>query len=109
MRAADLVVRSEAVYDAATGTASPGHVAVAGDRILSAGPGRGDHLVAPGTRVVDAGDGLVVPGLHDNHTFVTALMLEHAGVDASACATAADVVGALRSAPEPPPGGVLLA
>lgn len=107
--AADLVVRSEAVYDAATGTASPGHVAVAGDRILSAGPGRGDHLVAPGTRVVDAGDGLVVPGLHDNHTFVTALMLEHAGVDASACATAADVVGALRSAPEPPPGGVLLA
>ena len=107
--AADLIIRSEAVFDAATGTAAPGHVAVAGDRILAAGPGRGDDHAGPGTRVVDAGDGLVVPGLHDNHTFVTALMLEHAGTDVSACRTPADVVGALRQAPEPPPGGVLLA
>ncbi|QZN85479.1 amidohydrolase family protein [Cellulomonas sp. C5510] len=107
--AVDLIIRSEAVYDAATGTASPGHVAVAGDRILSAGRGPGDEHVGPRTRVVDAGDGLVVPGLHDNHTFVTALMLEHAGADVSGCTTASEVVDALRSAPEPPAGGVLLA
>lgn len=99
----DLLVRSRAVYDTASGTARPGHVAVAGDRIVSVGPGPGE--AGPGTRVVDAGDGLVAPGLHDNHTFVTALLPEHAGVDASGCRTVEEVVAALRT----PGGGFLLA
>lgn len=64
----------------------PGFVAMRGDRIIAVDTTDGppDDLIGPRTEVVDAGDGLVVAGLHDNHTFFTSQLLEHGGMDVSA-------------------------
>lgn len=84
-----------------TGEPGPGFVAVAdGDIIALETSGRSpDDLIGSRTIVTDAGDGSVVPGLHDDHTFFTSQLLEHAGVadptdvDALALARAARDAG----------------
>lgn len=64
---ADLVIHG-AVYrgDAVRGWSRS--IALRGDRVVALGtPDRTAPLVGPGTRVVDAGEGIVVPGFQDSH------------------------------------------
>ncbi|SDC92795.1 hypothetical protein SAMN05660690_2970 [Geodermatophilus telluris] len=102
----DVLLRSTAVYDAVAGTSRPGHVAVAGDTIVSVGPGNGAELVGPRTAVHELGDGLVTPAFHDNHTFLTATLLDHAGADGGGLGSLEQVVAALATLPRT---GVLVA
>lgn len=60
----DLVIRSGRVFCADIGLDGPGSVAVAGDRIVAAGPGVGGKAV----RTLEFPDGLLLPGLVDLHT-----------------------------------------
>jgi predicted amidohydrolase YtcJ len=64
-------------------TTGPGAVFVRNGTIAWCMLGTTDvrDLVGPGTRIVDAGDGLVMPGIHDNHTFLTAALLDHGSID----------------------------
>ncbi len=64
---ADLVITGT-IWTGAPGAAPAEAVAVRGDRIVAIGPAAEIRaLVGPGTRVIDAGDGLVVPGFIDTH------------------------------------------
>lgn len=84
---------------AGPGVVGPGFVALIGDRIVAvdAAGGSPDDLIGPGTEVFDAGEGSVVAGLHDNHTFFTSQLLDHGGTDAGRL-TDDDAVSAVRAA-----------
>ncbi|MDR2354985.1 MAG: amidohydrolase [Clostridiales Family XIII bacterium] len=66
---ADLLIKSRAVFSGATDTPFPGYVAVRGNRIGAVGKGEGgaEDLIDGKTKVIDAGDRLVMPGFHDSH------------------------------------------
>ncbi|MDN3310612.1 amidohydrolase family protein [Microbacterium oryzae] len=101
--AGDVVVVGRALW---TGEgAGPGALLLRGGRIAGrlAGEVAPRDLAGPEAEVIDAGDGLVVPGLHDTHTFFTAALLEHGGLDARALddrSVVEGVLGALAAAPE---------
>ncbi|ADK67739.1 Amidohydrolase 3 [Olsenella uli DSM 7084] len=79
-----LVVLSQNVFPA-TGTGSlDGFVATEGNRIVAVGP-RGDArpYVDAATRVIDAGERTVLPGMTDNHTFFAGWALLSLGCDLS--------------------------
>lgn len=79
------------------GEPGPGFVAIAGGEIVAMDTeGRSpEDLIGSRTIVTEAGDGSVVPGLHDDHTFFTSQLLEHAGV---ADPTDVDALALARSA-----------
>ncbi|MDR2089893.1 MAG: amidohydrolase, partial [Clostridiales Family XIII bacterium] len=66
---ADLVIKSRAVFAGAADEPFAGYVAIRGNRICAVGKGTGgaDAWVGKGTRVIDAGERLVMPGFHDSH------------------------------------------
>lgn len=68
---ADIVLLSNAVFSGAEDEAAPGFVAVCGERISAVGP-KSEALqwIGPETKVYELGDGLVMPGIHDNHVFL---------------------------------------
>ena len=79
-----LVILSTCVFPA-TGTESfDGFVATEGNAIVAVGPREeAAPYVERATRVIDAGDRTVLPGLCDNHTFFTGWALLHLGCDLS--------------------------
>lgn len=93
---ADRVVVGRRIHTG-RGDARPGFVAMTGDRIVAVDVAGGapDDLIGERTVVTDAGDGSVVPGLHDNHTFFTSQLLDHGGLDGAAL-TDDDVIAAAR-------------
>lgn len=95
---ADLVIRSRNLYDGLGAAPAPGFVAIRADTVLAVGPGDGEDWVSPGTEVVDAGDGLVLPGLHDNHVFLTGTVPDHLAVDLSQVADPAEAAARLAAA-----------
>jgi len=73
MRRPDLVIRGSVVVEAApAGLEMAEAVGIADGRVVAVG--RRDEVVAgPGGRVLDAGDTLVVPGMHDFHVHLVGL------------------------------------
>jgi len=67
---ADLVITHGMVWTGAgSGRPVPGGVAIAGDKILAVGDSAAlAPLIGAGTRVLDAGGGLIAPGFNDAHT-----------------------------------------
>jgi predicted amidohydrolase YtcJ len=59
-------------------------VAVASGRVVSVGPGLERP---PGARIIDAGGGALLPGLHDHHVHLLALAAYGASVEVSPAAT----------------------
>jgi predicted amidohydrolase YtcJ len=66
---ADLIIKSRAVFDGVADEPFEGYVAIKGDRIGAIGRGDADvsDLNDGKTKVIDAGDRLVMPGFHDSH------------------------------------------
>jgi predicted amidohydrolase YtcJ len=64
---ADVVITGAAVYTADAARSWTDAVAVRGDRIVALGSATVRDLVGPGTRVVEAGGGMVLPGFQDAH------------------------------------------
>ncbi|MFD1175002.1 amidohydrolase [Paenibacillus puldeungensis] len=79
---ADIVLISNAVFTGTEDEARPGFVAITGELISAVGT-KSDSVnwIGPMTKVYELGDGLVMPGIHDNHVFFTGYMSMHRGLD----------------------------
>lgn len=102
---AELVLRGGAVFtaDAARPTASA--VAVRGGRIVYVGDDEGAAaLVGDGTRLIEIGSGIVLPGLHDSHVHVAAGGLGLAACDLSGDETAQAVAAHIAACARDNPG-----
>ena len=67
---ADLIIKGNAIFDSISDKPFAGFVAVKGNRIAAVGKDMesiSKHAGA-GTKIIDAGDRLVMPGFHDSHT-----------------------------------------
>src|SRR3954464_5183398 len=64
---ADLVVTGARVFTGGDADPVAGVVAVRGDRIIAVGDAAVEDLTGPGTEIVEAPGGLVVPGFQDAH------------------------------------------
>ena len=65
--AADLVIRRTRVFTGGSNGLGPDAIALRGDRVVALGSADVDALVGPGTDVVSAAGGLVLPGFQDAH------------------------------------------
>lgn len=93
-----LVVLSRCVFPATGARAFDGFVATEGNRIVAVGPrGGAERYIRDATRVFDAGDRTVIPGMTDDHTFFTGWALLSLGADLSGARTPAEGVQALLS------------
>jgi predicted amidohydrolase YtcJ len=101
---AELVVTNGILFRPGPGVASgpanrPGAVAITGGRIAWVGdPGRAREHAGPRTRVLDAGGGLITPGLHDAHLHLSEGGLARLGVDARGCRSRGEVAERARLA-----------
>ncbi|MCD7906294.1 MAG: amidohydrolase family protein [Clostridium sp.] len=96
MQKADLLLRSNAVFDGTGSEPQPGFVAVSGSRILAAGPGDGAEYAGEGTQVHELGDRLICPGFAAVHWFFTGYLLTIAGADLGGCNTQEEVLAAAK-------------
>lgn len=78
---ADLLIRSNNVVAAGIGLGAPAYVASIGDEIVDCSLGNGSEWVGSTTRVIEAGEGTVCAGLHDNHVFITGTVPDFLAVD----------------------------
>ena len=67
MQKADLLLRSNAIFDGSGREPQPGFVAVAGNRILASGPSDGAEYAGENTEIHELGDRLICPGFVDVH------------------------------------------
>lgn len=68
MELADLILKSEHIYPGYGARSFAGYVAVRGDKILSVGEGNAwQTLAGEETRILELGERLLLPGLHDAH------------------------------------------
>ena len=68
MEKATLLIKGNAIFDSISDKPKPGFVAIDGNRIIEVGePGAEDSFIDTSTKVIDAGDKLVMPGFHDSH------------------------------------------
>lgn len=66
---ADLVIKSNAIFDSVSNEPFAGFVAVQGNKIAAVGkPEEAQSFIGPDTQVYDCEDKLVMPGFHDSHT-----------------------------------------
>ena len=66
--AADLILKSNAIFTSTGDDTFAGAVAVQGNKIVYVGPAEGaEAFKGPDTRVLDLGDKMVAPGFHDSH------------------------------------------
>ena len=101
-----LVILSRNVFDATGAEAFDGFVATEGNRIAKVGRrSEAASYVNGATRVIDAGDRTVMPGMTDNHTFFTGWALLHLGCDLSGAHDAETGVSRLRAYAETLPKG----
>ncbi|KAF6562425.1 amidohydrolase family protein [Paenibacillus sp. EKM202P] len=90
---ADKVLLSNAIFNGLENEASPGFVAVRGERIAAVGCLEEAHVwIGVETVVYDLGDAFIMPGIHDNHVFFTGYMSMHRGVDLTHTASSEEAV-----------------
>ncbi|MCR4870992.1 MAG: amidohydrolase family protein [Atopobiaceae bacterium] len=94
---ADIILRSNAIFDATSTEAHPGFVAIEGNRIAAVGDGDGAEFVSEGTRVFELGDALVSPGLTDVHCFFNGHLLQNSGADLSGVASVEEAVARVKA------------
>ncbi len=91
---ADLVIRGQVVASVtAAGMEVVDALAIAGDRVVAAGPWADVSAFAgAGTRVVDARDAVIVPGLHDFHVHLVAMARARSRVQLGDAADGAEIM-----------------
>ncbi len=68
MNTADLVIRSNSIFDSKGDKPFSGFVAVTGNKIYAVGKNEnGEQYIGPNTKVVNAGERTVMAGFHDSH------------------------------------------
>lgn len=67
---ADMIIKGNAIFDSVSDKPFAGFVAVKGNRIAAVGKDMESisQYAGDDTKIIDAGDGLVMPGFHDSHT-----------------------------------------
>ncbi len=67
---ADMIIKGNAIFDSVSDKPFAGFVAVKGNRIAAVGKGMDSisQYAGDDTKIIDAGDRLVMPGFHDSHT-----------------------------------------
>ena len=67
---ADMIIKGNAIFDSVSDKPFAGFVAVKGNRIAAVGKDMESisQYVGDDTKIIDAGDRLVMPGFHDSHT-----------------------------------------
>lgn len=67
---ADMIIKGNAIFDSVSDKPFAGFVAVKGNRIASVGKEMDSisQYAGDDTKIIDAGDRLVMPGFHDSHT-----------------------------------------
>lgn len=98
--AADLILRSDAIFTAARNELFSGYVVIKNGAIVAMIADGGDIRPWRGerTRFVELGDRLVCPGFCDNHTFFTGYMSMRRGVDLHAARDSHHALELLRAA-----------
>ncbi len=96
-RNAEILLRSSNLFTATKSRPMDGYIAIAGQRIISVGPGSGLEYVHDHTKIYLLGDKVICPGFSDVHCFFTGYVLGLAGLDLSACTTASDVFAAMKA------------
>jgi len=92
-----LVILSRSVFCATGAEAFDGFVATRGNRIVAVGPrDEARRFVDSATRVIDAGNRTVMPGMTDNHTFFTGWALLFLGCDLAGAHDVSAGIAALR-------------
>jgi predicted amidohydrolase YtcJ len=98
---ADLVITNGLVWTGlSSGNPRPGAVAIHGDRILMVGDSAEVARVVsppPGTRVIDARGGLVIPGFVDGHTHFISGGFQLASVDLRSATTPREFIRRLKA------------
>ena len=97
MQKADLLLRSNAIFDGSGREPQPGFVAVAGNRILASGPSDGAEYAGENTEIHELGDRLICPGFVDVHCFFTGYLLTITGADLGGCVTEEEVLSAAKA------------
>ena len=68
MRKADYILKSSRIYKGTGRKLIDGFVAVKGEKIMFAGPfDQMEGFIGPETKVMDFGDKVIMPGMHDAH------------------------------------------
>ncbi|GAA4191798.1 amidohydrolase [Gryllotalpicola kribbensis] len=91
MNEADLLFRGGRVFSAGMAGPEASDVAVTGGRISAIGP-RLDHLIGPGTEMIDATGQLLLPGFIDAHVHPVQAGVELLQCEVSAATGAADAL-----------------
>lgn len=66
---ANLVIKSNVMFDSVSDQPFPGFVAVNGNKIIAVGPlDQAEEYISPETKVFEFQDKLVMPAFHDSHT-----------------------------------------
>lgn len=66
---ADLLIKSDAIFDSVSDDPFEGFVAIKGNRIMEIGPlDKASEYIGENTKVIRCKDKLVMPGFHDAHT-----------------------------------------
>ena len=84
---ADLIIKSNNIFDSISDEPFAGFVAVTGNRISHVCKGSADELRSfcnEHTKIIDAGDRLVMAGFHDSHTHLTLAGMYRACADLGA-------------------------
>lgn len=81
MEKADIILRSNAIFNGIDSVPFSGFIALRDNRILSAGCSEPAGMIGCQTQVFDLGDQLICPGFVDVHCFFTGYLLTVAGKD----------------------------
>ena len=84
---ADLIIKSNNIFDSISDEPFAGFIAVTGNRISHVCKGSADELRSfcnEHTKIIDAGDRLVMAGFHDSHTHLTLAGMYRACADLGA-------------------------
>ena len=93
----DLIIHNARIYTGDAGSSTAEAIAIRGDRIARVGTNADVlPLAGPSTRVIDAGGGTIVPGLHDAHGHFTGLGASLQTLDLRGTASYEQVVETVR-------------
>ncbi|MNS62689.1 N-substituted formamide deformylase precursor [compost metagenome] len=83
-KAVDIVIISNSIFTGNEDAPREGFIAVENNRIAAVGgPNEYEQWIGTNTKVYQVGDGLIMPGIHDNHVFFTGYMSMHRGLNLS--------------------------
>lgn len=93
---AEILLKSNCIYTAASAKPMAGFVAIAGGKILAVGSEGEQDYTCPNTWVYELGDKLVCPGFADVHCFFTGYVLRFVGADLSSADTADEMIETMK-------------